>query len=484
MTGGLRRSLDDRLRRILAPRPPGDGPLGDPSRAAERNARAVRTTVVGFANRIAGIAVSILSVPLLLNYLGVEFYGVWLTITAAATWLTLVQLGVAPSLLNRLAPLDHDSVSERRTLISSAWWTELLLAGTGLVVLVVLYNLASWHQLFNLPPGESARHAQTVTAVVLVGLGVSLPTTIPVAALRASQEGYTASIAEMGGALLRLAAIVAAVQVDAGVVALAVGYTAAGVIPGLALTAYVFVRRFPQTRPSVAHFDLRTCWSLVRTGIGFSFLAIAGLAIWYTDVIVITQVLGPRSVPPYGIAFATLQALVGMQMVVLDAAWPGYAESAARRDVAWIRITHRRVVILLVASSLAYAACMALLGQSIIRVWAGPQAIPPHGLLLVLGLLAIAQAVQLPHGRLLTALGQVRLNAQVGLLGLAINLPLSVLFAGWFGITGVAAATLIAYLLVGTIFIVKARRAVDALADSPSALLVTQLRRPSSTGSR
>ena len=438
-------------------------------RSSERNRRAALTMAVGFASRTVGIVASLVSVPILLRYLGVEFYGVWLTIMAGSAWLALVQFGIAPSLVNRLSALDSGAPADRASLVSTAWWLEIVIAGAALIPLAVLYNLAPWHSLFNLPPGQMADDARAVTAIVWLGLAVSLPASLPAAVLRAAQEGYTVSILEMMGALARLAAIVVVVVVDAGVVALAIAYTLAGLSSSAAAAVYVFARRFRDALPSIRHVSLRVAGSLLSTGSGFTMIAVAAIVISYTDVIVITQVLGPASVPAYAIAYTLLQVFVGLEMLVLDAAWPGYVEAAARGDHRWIRTTHRRLTRLFLVGPCVFAIGLIVLGQPLIRVWAGADVVPPFSLLATLAVLAVVQAYQLPHGRLLTSLGHVRFNAGLGMLSAAINLPLSIILARQLGITGVALGTLIGYLVIGGFLVARARRTLAELAPETCA---------------
>jgi O-antigen/teichoic acid export membrane protein len=114
-----------------------------------------------------------------------------------------------------------------------------------------------------------------------------------------------------------------------------------------------------------------------------------------------------------------------------------------------------------------FAIGLVTVGQAFINGWAGPEAVPPLSLLVVLGLIACTQAVLLPHGRVLTALGQVRRNTVLGMTGAAINLPLSIVLVQVLGVTGVALGTLVAYLLTGSLLVRDSTRAVRAIARQP-----------------
>jgi O-antigen/teichoic acid export membrane protein len=187
------------------------------------------------------------------------------------------------------------------------------------------------------------------------------------------------------------------------------------------------------------------------------------MVIGYTDLIVIAQLLGPDQVPAYAVAFSFLTMYVAMELAILDAVWPGYSDAASRGDLTWLVRTHRRVTLLFTVGALVLASLMVLIGQPFIRVWAGPNVVPSMALLVTLGALGVVQAYQLPHGRMLTALGHVRTNSILAVVNAAINLPVSLVLVTWIGLPGAAAGSLLGYLVVGPFVLVKARAAMGAV---------------------
>jgi O-antigen/teichoic acid export membrane protein len=484
VTSSLRRTAQmsaTRLLRVVR----ANGSVDDSTEVArghERTRRAALTSLTGIASRLLAAAASIITVPILLGYLGIERYGIWLTISAGAAWLGLVQFGLAPSLINRMSALDRTDSRQAARLVSTTWLLEVLLGIIALVPLAILYEFATWQDLFNVPAGPLADDARTITVVVWMGLAIGLPLNIPGAVLRARQEGYVANGLDVMATFSRLIATVVAVAADSGIAILAVVYTVSGLIGPVGGWVLVFFRRAPSLRPRADAFDSSAATSLLKTGLAFTGISIAGLVISYTDLIVITQILGPTSVPPYAIAFSLVMIFVGLEMAILDAAWPAYSESAARGDRAWLVATHRRIMRLCAMGSLTFAVLFVTLGQSVIRVWAGPEVVPPRELLFVLAALAIVQGLQLPFGRMLTALGHVRGNTVLGLANAAINLPLSIFLVHRVGITGVAIGTLVGYLVIGSLLVVQVRSAIAqvGVSEGPGgSVAATEIRPPS-----
>jgi O-antigen/teichoic acid export membrane protein len=189
-------------------------------------------------------------------------------------------------------------------------------------------------------------------------------------------------------------------------------------------------------------------------------MAATALATTSTDVLLVAQLLGPSAVPTYSVAFALMILFFGVCMAVLEGFWPAYVEASSKGDVAWIRKTNQQVMAGLLAVAIVFAIGLVFAGETLIDAWAGPEAVPPRSLLLMFGLIAIVQAVDLPHNRIIVATGHVRRSTLLGLLAVAINVPLSILLGMAFGVAGVAAGTLVAYGVTVALVVTSARRAL------------------------
>jgi O-antigen/teichoic acid export membrane protein len=255
---------------------------------------------------------------------------------------------------------------------------------------------------------------------------------------------------------------------------LAIAWVGPQLVIGMLSAAHLFVIRHPALRPSLSSVDGGAARALLGLGLSFSGISIAGLVISYTDNIVIIQVLDPASVPRYAITFAVVQLVVALEMSILDAAWPAYAEAASRRDVDWLVSAHRRITRLVVAIATFFAVALLLAGRAAVRIWAGPDGEPPDTLIVVFAALVVVQSVLLAHGRLLTAIGGVGANMRLGLLNAAINLPLSIVFARAFGLPGVALGTLVGYLAVGFLLIRRTRQELATLIAKDATLNTLQ----------
>ncbi len=71
-------------------------------KGSERSKLAKKQILYSFFLKGISVAIGLMFVPLLLNYLDAERYGVWLTLTSIVGWFTFFDIGLGNGLRNRL----------------------------------------------------------------------------------------------------------------------------------------------------------------------------------------------------------------------------------------------------------------------------------------------------------------------------------------------------------------------------------------------
>src|ERR1700745_3408471 len=99
-------------------------------RGRARSRRAGGTASTSYIAKGLTVLASFVSVPLTVDYLGSERYGVWLTINSLLLWMALSDFGLAgTALVNALSEAvgNHDRGAARRY-VASAFWALLTIA--------------------------------------------------------------------------------------------------------------------------------------------------------------------------------------------------------------------------------------------------------------------------------------------------------------------------------------------------------------------
>jgi O-antigen/teichoic acid export membrane protein len=427
---------------------------------------AVRTRRIGVSalwallNRGVSVLVSFVSVPLTVTYLGAERYGAWVTISSLLAWLQLADLGLGNGLTNALADaFGRDREDLLRAHVASAFWIlTLLAAALGLGMLAVA-PFTDWPAFLGVTSPEVRAELSAALAAAAVLFLASFPLVVVDKVLLAYQEGGLSNVWSIAASLTTLAAIAAVAHAQGGMLALVLATAGARVLVTAASAAWLFHLHRPALRPALRHFDGTTARGLLRTGLVFFGVQVAALVLFNTDNIVIAHVLGPGAVTPYSVAWRLFTIPTLAMSLVFPYLWSAYAEALARGDHAWVAKAIRWSTGLAFGVALAMVVPLVLLGEEIIRLWAGPIAEPPSGLLAWMGAWACISAAMNAVACAINATGRVKALVWYGLATALLNIALSVWWAHRFGLVGVIAGTVVAY-AIGTLgpAVVLARR--------------------------
>lgn len=429
-----------------------------------RHRRALRTTATSWIAKLVSIGVQFLTVPLALDHLGPERYGVWLTVSVTIGWLTLASLGQGPSIINLYAETaGAGDSSARRAVVATALGLRLRIATLLLFAMCVVVPNVSWTEVFGAPESMGSELRWTV-GVVWFAQAIAIPLSLGTNILHARQTGWVAASWLGAGAILKLVAVWTAVLVRVDLPLLA----AALVVTPLLTEAGAFIHMLTgETKPLLARrsYSSPVAKHLLRMGLAFFWLNVSAIFISGIDNVLISKTLGPEAVTPYALTWMISQVSIMALLLLLDGFWPAFTDAAARGEQAALQtLVNTSLAIGLALVGLAGVVLLAF-GTDLIRLWAGPTAVPSQPLIWVMVALSLVQASVLPFGRTLSALNHLKENAWIALLNAIINISVSLLLVRPLGIVGVALGTLIGYLVTGVLAIAFAQRAIASVSS-------------------
>lgn len=436
--------------KLLHARPQGvDSPE---ERALERRRRVVLSALASASAKVLSVATLLISVPLTLNYLGAERYGMWMIISSLIAMLSFADLGMGNGLLNSVAQAHgrSDLVAIRR-FISSGF---TILTAVALLVLVgfaVAYPWLIWAKLFNATSAVAQSEAGPALATFVFFFALNIPLGVVGRVQAGLQQAFRASLWQCVGSLLGLASMLAVIYLEAGLPWLVASAFGAQAIAAACNTVQYFGRSRTDLRPRVADVSRGAIKHIVNTGMLFLILQIVSAVAYSSDNLVIAQRLGASAVTEYAIP-EKLFSLIAMAIAIMLAPlWPAYGEALARGDVQWVRNAFRRS--LLIALGLASAMSLALIfaAPNLISLWVGQPVDPPLLLLVGLGLWKIIEAGGNALAMLLNGANVVRVQIIVAVLTGVCALTLKVVLVDHVGVAGTVWASIIAFSLISLI---------------------------------
>ena len=235
-------------------------------------------------------------------------------------------------------------------------------------------------------------------------------------------------------------------------------------------TADFFWRLRPDLRPRTGDVHLGAMHRLSTDGALFLVLQICAAIMFQTNAIIIAQLLGAGEVAEFAVADRMFSVVGVVLSLVLTPLWPAYGEAVARGDLGWVRRTLRRSLILAAASSTLLALLFVVAGPVLLRWWVGAAVSPPFSLLVALGIWKIVESVGSTVAMFLNGVNEIAIQAAFAVVAATASVALRIWWAPRFGVTGVMAGTIAAYLLFAVPFLGYAiRHALVRIAARPPA---------------
>lgn len=417
-------------------------------RGQSRSGAILRTAAVAYLNRFLSIIASLLTVPFVLNHVGRERYGIWMTAIALSSIFTAADGGVTKGLIAMVAKAhgagDRAAI---RTLIASALATTMTFVFVLLAPVLAGVTLVDWQWALNLSRPELGREAAAVIATICTCYAASFPPTVIREARLGMLQGASVQLWDMAGTIVGFAGLVAAVYAGAGLVVIA-GAWAGGPTLMRALAALTFLAGAGRDLvPSRAAVDRQTCRRLLAAGAVFTLYTVTQVLAAQSDQLLIARFLGTAAVADYAVIQRLFMQSQVIATLALIAQWPAYGEALGRCDFAWIR-KHLNVSLIGYAIyASVFCGLLALLCRPILKLWVGTaiEASP-----IMIGTMAIYAAVSTVANVFAFFYMSLGLNRQLALSQLAmitIVLPVSVLLIPRIGPAGAAIAASIGYLV-------------------------------------
>ena len=407
-------------------------------RARERHRRVALTAVLSAVSKGVGIATGLVAVPLTINYLGVERYGLWMTVSSLITMFAFADLGIGNGLVSEVASAQgFGDVRKAAEAVSSAFLVLGIVSLLGAALFGALYSQVSWPGLFNVRSATAVRETGPAVAVFVCCFLINVPLGIVQRIQMGCQEGYVSALWSALGQIGSLLAVISAIHYERGLPALILAMTGVPIIVTGASAVFLFGRQHPDLRPKWALVSSRTAVRIIRTGGWFFVLQFIAAFHYSADNLIIARLLGPAEVSRYAVGMKLALVFPIITSMWLMPLWPAIAEAVARDDWPWIRRTFKRAFVWSTALNLVGAMVLASLGNAVAYVWIGPGISLGFGLLTGFGLFVLASGMSGPVAMFMNGMGIIKIQVVTCILMALVSVWARIHFAPTHGVTGV-----------------------------------------------
>lgn len=419
--------------------------------APQAGATAVRGSALRSAGYAGGILLSLISLPLLIRHLGLDEYGVYVTITAIVMIVAGVSdLGITSMGVREWAARDAE---KRHELLSILFGMRLLITAVGCLGAIG----------FGMVAGYDATRLEGMAAACGGLLALAFYDALAVPLQAELRQGWIA-IAELLRQAVQVALILALIAVGAGLVPLLATAIPAGLA---AIVLAATVSRQALVRPAL---HPRAWWGLMRPTLPFAAASALSVVYLRTTLVLTSLVAGTEQTGYFATAFRVMEVAIGVPVLLIGALFPILARAAAH-DRVRLQAAIARIFETALACGALLAVCVAAGAPLAIEVLTGER--NAVGAMNALGILGVGLGfsfIGASSQYALLAIHEHRAILLVNVVALLTNVTLTLLLATTHGAVGAALALTISEATVATLSTILLKRSAPGFAP-PRAVL-------------
>lgn len=408
---------------------------------AEGQQGALHSASLMVGARLINMAVGLISIPVMIRYLGGTGFAAWAVLLALAAGFSLLELGM-PTAIVRLSavPAQEGNLQETRSIFGRVWAILAVSFGVGLIAMQwTATPLSIWLRL----PDSLWFSATEAVSLVFAAAALRAFLQSGTYALYAARRfSAVSTVALLQPLCSNFAAMLAAWRFERLDIALFVYWSAQLGVLGV---TFFLARRLCLPRFGRDTFKLHQLRELFIYGLTSQMDKCAQFVNFQFDKFIIAGFVGLWMVTPYEVANRGVAALRSIPASGAETFLPTAMTRRSNGDDIWnwyvasTRLAAYGVAVFMLAP-LAVAPLF-------LYAWAGEMGYLGRWAFVALTIGAMASILSLPAVTLVQAAGKPGLQAQAAAIAILVNVPLSLLLVTKWGLMGAAIGTGIAMIL-------------------------------------
>lgn len=313
------------------------------------------------------MVVMLLSVRLTVPYLGVERFGVWMTVASFAGLLTFLDLGVGNALTNHVA---QRAATDNQTLLRQTITGGLAFLGIiGSVMGAVLWWVAAylpWETFIKVIQPDLLIEARLAAMSFALLFGFNIFTNGIQRIFAGLQQAYMGHLVSSLGSLVAGIGLWLAATNQADIPTLLVVMLGSQSGASLLLLFILIYRRQFGLNGIAKSIKLETPF-LFHTGWLFFLLQIGTMAGWGADALIVSSTLGVAQVATLNVTQRLFQFISQPLSIMNAPLWGAYADANSRKDRKFIKRTLKRSMGLTLGIGAILSVCLLFLSDGILR---------------------------------------------------------------------------------------------------------------------
>ena len=391
------------------------------------------------------VIISLITVPLTLNYLDKTRYGLWIALYSLLNWIFIFDIGIGNGLRNKVTELKaQDKASEIKNYVSTSYVIFGFLAIILAVLFIIINRFIDWSRVLNAPDAMKYELSSTIYIIFVVmcfSFVLKLIDSVLAGDLKNSISGLISVIAHI---LSLIGIILLAKFTTPSILKYALMYTGTNLIVTLFASIFLYSGMYKEYSPSIKNVDLSLSKDLVSVGVKFFFISLSMNLMFTANGLIISNLLGPEYVIDYSINLKYFTVSSMLFTLLVQPLWSGYGDAYHRNDYEWIKKTfsllHKLLLIMVCILIL-----MIIAQKWIFYIWIGDKIQVDYSLSILFGLYCLVNMLNSIYNPFVNATSKIKLQMILYIILSILYLIMAVIFVKYLnlGIKGIVLALIL-----------------------------------------
>ncbi len=404
-----------------------------------------------FVIKFATVLINLLLVPLTLHYLNPFDYGIWLTLSSILLWINYFDIGLGNGLRNKLSEaLAKNNYKLGQIYISTTFF---ILLGFVLILYFIFFlfqSIIDWNKLLNVSLDNVVNLRNLILIIFFVVSLTSVFKIIGIIYISHHLPIINDLITFSGNLVSFICIFMLTKFVKGSLFNVALVYSISPLLVILSVSFITFKRVYPNLMPKLYLIEIKYIKELLGLSFSFFFLQIAGMIIFTSANLLISNLYGPTQVTVYNLSFKYFSLVSYIFGIIIAPYWAAITDAHIKNDFNWIKKSlYQLKKIWFYLMILTFI--MFCLSNIAYKFWVGSEVNVPISLSFIFAIYISIANYNNILAFALNGMGKLRIQIYCAIVVIIIFFPLSFLLSNYFKTNGIL-MTICMTLLISTIF--------------------------------
>ena len=326
------------------------------------------------------ILIGLLLVPLTLNYVDNEQYGIWIALSSMVAWISFFDIGISNGLKNKLTTaLAKEDFALCKKYISTTYAMLTIIFIPLLILLLIISSFINWSYFLNISLEHSDDLLVSICIIITYFCVNFILNTINTVIL-ADQRPADASFRTFIQQLISLIIIyILTLTTKGSLINLCLALCFSPLIVVLGFNIILFRGRYKKMSPSLKSVDFKIAPDLMKLGVQFFIIQIAAVIQYQMINFFILKFYGASEVTSYNIAFKYFNVLTMIWGILITPLWVAVTDAISKQDYMWVRNAQKKYLMIFFGFILL-GTIMLIISPYIYTFWVGKSVEIPFSL--------------------------------------------------------------------------------------------------------